>query len=81
MTYYLQLWTSFSPIADYTAEYYAIDDTKVNWLSMVFMVVSIPVGLFVVWFLDTIGLRANVRLKCNLTYKKHHHINQKSFFY
>ena len=58
----LQMWISFSPVADYTAEYYSISAIKVNWLSMTFMVVSIPIGLFSTWFLDGVGIRASVSM-------------------
>jgi hypothetical protein len=58
----LQLWISFSPIADITAEFYGVDAMAVNWLSLVFLVASIPCGFFATWLLDTLGLRIGVSI-------------------
>jgi len=69
----LQLWMSFSSIADSTAKYFDIDQMQVNWLSIVFMVATIIVGVGAMWMLDHCGLRSTVifihnlllcRLKC-----------------
>jgi len=55
-----QLWITFSPIADVTAAYYGVGDMAVNWLSLIFLVVCIPLGLVAAWLLDTLGLRTGV---------------------
>ena len=57
-----QIWISFSPIADYTAVYFNISTMQVNWLAIIFMVINIPLGFVAMWLLDTLGLRAGVRL-------------------
>ena len=54
---YFQMWIMFSPIADITAAYYNIDASQVNWLSLSYMVVSIPVGFVAMWALDTKSLK------------------------
>jgi FLVCR family MFS transporter 7 len=51
------LWMSFSSIADSTGTFYDIDQMKVNWLSIVFMITTIVLGLPAIWILDNIGLR------------------------
>jgi len=61
-----QLWMSFSSIADSTAKYFAIDQMQVNWLSIVFMVATIIIGVAAIWILDHCGLRTTVILIQNL---------------
>ncbi|XP_040821983.1 solute carrier family 49 member A3 isoform X4 [Ochotona curzoniae] len=51
------LWLSFAPVADTVAQYFLLTMEQVNWLSMVFLVVSIPCSLAGIWVLDSIGLR------------------------
>jgi len=58
----VQLWMSFSTIADSTAKYFDVDQMQVNWLSIVFMVATIVVGIGAMWILDHCGLRATVML-------------------
>jgi len=55
-----QLWMSFSSIADSTAKYFDVDQMQVNWLSIVFMVATIVIGVGVMWILDHCGLRTTV---------------------
>ncbi|XP_070541234.1 solute carrier family 49 member A3-like [Ptychodera flava] len=54
------IWLTFSPIADKAGEYYHVDYNKINMLSLIFMIVSIPLGLCASWLLDTFGLRASI---------------------
>ncbi|CAH1258649.1 MFSD7 [Branchiostoma lanceolatum] len=56
------MWLTFAPISDYTAEFYNVTFDQVNWLSLVFMIVSIPLGVAATWLLDTLGLRPGVIL-------------------
>ncbi|KAM6469368.1 solute carrier family 49 member A3 [Liasis olivaceus] len=56
------LWLTFAPVADITAERFHTSLDMVNWLSIVYFVVSVPVGLLAIWILDTIGLRCAVLL-------------------
>lgn len=52
-----QLWLSFAPVADTVAQGFLLSMDQVNWLSLVYLVVSIPAGLAAIWLLDTVGLR------------------------
>ncbi|XP_055977999.1 solute carrier family 49 member A3 [Sorex fumeus] len=51
------LWLSFAPVADIVAQSFFLSVDQINWLSLVYLVVSIPAGLVAIWFLDTVGLR------------------------
>lgn len=51
------LWLSFAPVADTTARRFLLSTEQINWLSVVYLVVSIPSGVAAIWFLDSIGLR------------------------
>ncbi|XP_064261873.1 solute carrier family 49 member A3 isoform X2 [Passer domesticus] len=56
------LWLTFAPVADKTAAYFQISLETVNWLSMVYLLISIPFGLVATWVLDSVGLRCAVVL-------------------
>lgn len=56
----LQLWLTFAPVADQTAAYFHISLEMVNWLSIVYLLISIPFGLVATWVLDSVGLRCAV---------------------
>ncbi|XP_042309268.1 solute carrier family 49 member A3 isoform X1 [Sceloporus undulatus] len=56
------LWLTFAPVADKTAEYFHTTMDVVNWLSLVYLVISVPVGLLAIWILDTIGLKCAILL-------------------
>ncbi|PNJ23683.1 MFSD7 isoform 5 [Pongo abelii] len=52
------LWLSFAPVADIIAEDFVLSMEQVNWLSLVYLVVSTPFGVVAIWILDSVGLRA-----------------------
>ncbi|KAM6230392.1 solute carrier family 49 member A3 [Porphyrio hochstetteri] len=56
------LWLTFAPVADKTAAYFCISLEMVNWLSIVYLLISIPFGLVATWVLDSVGLRCAVIL-------------------
>ncbi|XP_054666373.1 solute carrier family 49 member A3 isoform X2 [Grus americana] len=56
------LWLTFAPVADKTAAYFSISLEMVNWLSIVYLLISIPFGLVATWVLDSVGLRCAVIL-------------------
>ncbi|KAI1239840.1 hypothetical protein IHE44_0011275 [Lamprotornis superbus] len=58
----MKLWLTFAPVADKTAAYFQISLETVNWLSMVYLLISIPFGLVATWVLDSVGLRCAVVL-------------------
>uniref|UniRef100_A0A2K5VKU7 Solute carrier family 49 member 3 n=1 Tax=Macaca fascicularis TaxID=9541 RepID=A0A2K5VKU7_MACFA len=51
------LWLSFAPVADIVAEHFVLSMAQVNWLSLVYLVVSTLFGLVAIWVLDSVGLR------------------------
>ncbi|XP_037065187.1 solute carrier family 49 member A3 isoform X2 [Peromyscus leucopus] len=51
------LWLSFAPVADTVAQHFFLSMEQVNWLSLVYLVVSIPFGMAAIWVLDSVGLR------------------------
>ncbi|XP_035150304.1 solute carrier family 49 member A3 isoform X2 [Callithrix jacchus] len=51
------LWLSFAPVADIVAEHFGLSMEQINWLSLVYLVVSIPFGVAAIWVLDSVGLR------------------------
>ncbi|XP_065717295.1 solute carrier family 49 member A3 isoform X2 [Patagioenas fasciata] len=55
-------WLTFAPVADKTAAYFHISLEMVNWLSIVYLLISIPFGLVATWVLDSVGLRCSVIL-------------------
>ncbi|XP_038064524.1 solute carrier family 49 member A3-like isoform X1 [Patiria miniata] len=55
-------WITFAPVADLTASYYNTTFANVNWLSLEYMVASIPVGFFSAWILDSFGLRIGLMM-------------------
>ncbi|XP_077435045.1 solute carrier family 49 member A3 [Vanacampus margaritifer] len=56
------LWLTFAPVADQSAEYLQATLMDINWLSLVYMVVSIPLSFATTWLLDTVGLRVTLIL-------------------
>lgn len=55
-------WLTFAPVADLTAADLQVSLDQVNWLSLVYMVVAIPLSLISTWMLDTLGLRLTLIL-------------------
>lgn len=56
------LWLSFAPVASQTASFLKVSLEQVNWLSLIFMLVSIPLSLGTTWMLDALGLRITLIL-------------------
>ncbi|RUS84086.1 hypothetical protein EGW08_008125 [Elysia chlorotica] len=54
------IWIMFSPVTDQTSKYFHITPMDVNWLSLVYLVASVPSGFVASWMLDTFGLRASI---------------------
>ncbi|CAD7675781.1 unnamed protein product [Nyctereutes procyonoides] len=51
------LWLSFAPVADIIAHHFVLSTEQINWLSLIYLVVSIPSGVVAIWVLDSVGLR------------------------
>uniref|UniRef100_A0A8C8IKK1 Major facilitator superfamily (MFS) profile domain-containing protein n=1 Tax=Oncorhynchus tshawytscha TaxID=74940 RepID=A0A8C8IKK1_ONCTS len=56
------LWLTFAPVADHSAQFMGVTLDEINWLSMIYMVVAIPLSFGTTWMLDTLGLRITLVL-------------------
>ncbi|XP_070818847.1 solute carrier family 49 member A3 [Chaetodon trifascialis] len=56
------IWLTFAPVADQSAQYFKVSLEEINWLSLVYMVVAIPLSFGTTWMLDTLGLRITLVL-------------------
>ncbi|XP_078615182.1 solute carrier family 49 member A3-like [Branchiostoma floridae x Branchiostoma japonicum] len=50
----------FQPVADTAAEFYSVELSEMNWLSLAFLLTAVPLGFVATWVLDVIGLRAGI---------------------
>uniref|UniRef100_A0A8C3G3Q9 Uncharacterized protein n=1 Tax=Cyclopterus lumpus TaxID=8103 RepID=A0A8C3G3Q9_CYCLU len=57
----IQLWLTFAPVADRSAKFLGVSLEKINWLSVVYMVVAIPLSFGSTWMLDTLGLPRQIQ--------------------
>ncbi|UJR37129.1 hypothetical protein I4U23_029833 [Adineta vaga] len=51
------IWINFSPIANLGSEYYQVSYDAINWLSLIYMFVTIPFTLPSTWLIDKLGIR------------------------
>uniref|UniRef100_A0A3Q0QQG2 Solute carrier family 49 member 3 n=1 Tax=Amphilophus citrinellus TaxID=61819 RepID=A0A3Q0QQG2_AMPCI len=56
------IWLTFAPVANQSAQYLDVTLEEIDWLSLVFMVVAIPLSFVTTWMLDTLGLRTTLIL-------------------
>ncbi|XP_038626104.1 solute carrier family 49 member A3 [Tachyglossus aculeatus] len=56
------LWLTFAPVASTIADYFHLSINQINWLSLVYLVMSIPFGMGATWILDSMGLRCSILL-------------------
>nr|XP_029518038.1 solute carrier family 49 member A3-like isoform X1 [Oncorhynchus nerka] len=56
------LWLTFAPVADQSAQFMGVTLDQINWLSIIYMVVAIPLSFGTTWMLDTLGLRITLVL-------------------
>ena len=54
------MWLTFAPIPNYTASYYNVPVSSVDWFSMIFFAVSLVVGFFSIFILNHWGLKVSV---------------------
>ncbi|XP_018095296.1 major facilitator superfamily domain containing protein 7 isoform X2 [Xenopus laevis] len=54
------LWISFAPVADVTASFFKCSLDVVNYLSLVYLIIAIPVGFGASWLIDTLGLKCAI---------------------
>ncbi|CAF1088630.1 unnamed protein product [Adineta ricciae] len=50
------IWINFSPIANLASEYYQVSYNAINWLSLIYMVITVPFTLPSTWFIDRLGV-------------------------
>ena len=54
------LWISYAPVTGLAADFYHVDDLKVGFLAMSFMIVYIPLSIPQSWAIDKFGFRKAV---------------------
>ena len=54
------MWLTFAPVPSYTASFYNISVSDVDWFSMAYFVVSLVTGFVSIFVLDTLGLKVAV---------------------
>ncbi|CAF0917128.1 unnamed protein product [Didymodactylos carnosus] len=54
------IWINFSPIADIATQYYSVNYDAINWLSLIYMAVTIPFTLPSTWIIDKIGIKSGM---------------------
>lgn len=56
------LWISYAPITGPAGEFYGVNDLRIGFLAMTFMIAFIPLSIPVSWMIDTFGFRAAVSI-------------------
>lgn len=59
-------WIQYSIITNVFTEYYGVDNDKIDWLSIVYMVAYVPLIFPATWLLDRKGLRLTALLGAGL---------------
>ena len=62
----LQMWLTFAPIPDLTAQYYQVSESDVNMFSIVYFVVSMVIGLVGIIVIEYFGLK--VAVSCRIVF-------------
>ena len=55
-------WICYSPIADFTAQFYSASYDSVNYLSLSYLIITIPASLFSFWIADNFGIRLSINV-------------------
>ncbi|GAB6024551.1 hypothetical protein CHUAL_009704 [Chamberlinius hualienensis] len=58
------LWINFASIASYTAGYFDVESSAVNWLSMVYFVTFGPCVFVAMWIVNKYGLKIGLYMAC-----------------
>ncbi|XP_006822711.1 solute carrier family 49 member A3-like [Saccoglossus kowalevskii] len=56
------IWLSFSPVATEAAEVYSVNPSSINLFSLIYLILSIPMGFVATWLLDTFSIRLSLIL-------------------
>ena len=54
------MWLTFAPIPQYTAAFYGVSVSQVDWFSIAYFVVSLVIGFVAIAILDIWGLKVSV---------------------
>lgn len=54
------MWLTFAPIPNFTASYYNVPVSSVDWFSMSFFVASLFMGFVSIYVLNRFGLKVSV---------------------
>ncbi|CAF0888219.1 unnamed protein product [Adineta ricciae] len=54
------IWINFSPIANLASEYYQVGYNAINWLSLIYMLITVPFTLPSTWLIDRLGVRSGL---------------------
>lgn len=60
------IWISFAPVTNYSASYFNVSETSVNYFSLVYFIASLPFGGISWWAIETYGFRFSVILGCGV---------------
>lgn len=55
-------WIVYSSIADFTGKFYNVNYDEVNYLSLSYLLITIPAGFFSFWIADNFGVRTSISL-------------------
>lgn len=55
-------WICYSAISNYTALFYNVDYTKVNFLSLIYLIITVPAGFVSFVIIDYFGIRSSLNL-------------------
>ena len=54
------LWISYAAVSSTASEYYQVDITKIDWLTIITFIIGIPFCLASTWIVDRLGLRLKI---------------------
>jgi hypothetical protein len=55
-------WICYSAISNYTALFYNVDYSKVNYLSLIYLIITVPAGFISFVVIDYFGIRSSLNL-------------------
>jgi len=56
------MWLTFAPVPNFTASYYNVSLSSVDWFSLAYFAFSLVVGFVSIFILNTWGLRVAVSI-------------------
>jgi hypothetical protein len=55
-------WICYSAISNYAALFYNVDYSKVNYLSLIYLIITVPAGFISFVVIDYFGIRSSLNL-------------------